>query len=596
MTPLIHDWFSSVAAAVPDAVAIERGGLEVSYADLEASSNRIANFLLAGGPARTVAILSSNPVSVMTAILGVLKAGGIFVPLDLRQPSARLNEILAETAADVILCDDGETARAQLPENRARCATLETALGAGAVRPALDVDPDAPCYVYFSSGSTGRPKGIVGRLKAIAHFISWEKDALDIQPGIRVSQLTTPSFDAFLRDMFLPLCSAGTVCVPERREDILDPRALIGWLEDRRIGLLHCVPSLFFTLLRDDLEPSRLPDLRHVLMAGEVLPPGAVDRWMSVFGERIRLVNLYGPSETTMIKFAHFVAEADRTRRSVPIGKPIADTEAFLLDAQGRFCPAGAVGEIHIRTPYRTHGYLNQPALTAQAFVRDPAGDAPDALVYRTGDLARQLPDGSYEFLGRRDSQVKIRGVRVELSEIEEVLCRHPAVIEAAAAVHGAEAGGARLYAYVQLSSEASGLREHVAGHLPEEMVPSAVFVLDRLPRTVSGKLDRRALPAPSEATQLAETAYVAPRTETERRLAAIWADVLRCARIGRDDDFFRSGGDSLLAMSAISRAATAFEVEIPLRRLFEGPTLAAFARQVELLRESDIEMESGAL
>ncbi len=599
MTPFIQDWFSAVAAQFPDRVAIARGPRQVRYGTLESRSNRIANALLAGGPAPTVAILAADPIVVMETILGVLKAGGVFVPLDLRHPAARLAAILDETAPDWIACDGESAALAQTLPHKARLLRIDTDIAAGDTRPAVAVSPDAPCYVYFSSGSTGRPKGIVGRLKAVAHFIRWERKALAIDGPIRVSQLTTPSFDAFLRDMFVPLCSGGTSCVPERREDILDPRAFLDWLERERIELLHCVPSLFFTLLREDLTPGRLPDLRHILLAGEVLPPGAVDRWMAVFGERIRLVNLYGPSETTMIKFAHVVGDEDRTRRSVPIGKPIDGTAALLLDAQGRVCPPGAVGEIYIRTPYRSLGYLNQPELTAAAFIRNPFSDAKDDLVYKTGDLARTLPNGSFEFLGRADTQVKIRGVRIELSEVEEACRRHPGIAEAAAIVRQDGEGGARLQVYVTLADKDSppALRDFLARILPDEMIPSAIFVLDAMPRTISGKLDRLALAGLEDAAGLDDAPYVAPRTETERRIAAIWAALLGRPRIGSDDDFFRSGGDSLLAMSAISRAATAFDIEIPLRRLFEAPTLCAFARQVDAVRAREsAEMESGEL
>lgn len=600
MSPFVQDRVSAVAAAAPKQCAIQWGIRTMDYATLESRSNAIANTLLEHGEGLKVVLAAADPIAMMSAILGVLKAGGIFVPIDPRQPSARLQTMLDDVAPDLFLHDggEGEEMAARLAR-RCPLQAIEAAARGPDVRPRIAGDPDAPCYVYFSSGTTGRPKGIVGRLKAIAHFIDWEREALSIPDGVRVAQLTTPSFDAYLRDMLVPLCSGGTVCAPADREIVLDPRRLLAWLEQERIALLHCVPSLFFTLLGEPLAAERLPALRHILLAGEVLPPGAVDRFMSVFGERIQLVNLYGPSETTMVKFAHFVGPADRTRNSVPIGKPIPGCDALLIDEGGQACPLGSVGELFIRTPYRSLGYLNQPHLTAKAFIQNPLSDAPGDIVYRTGDLARQLPDGAYEFLGRKDRQVKIRGVRVELAEVEDVLRRHPAIVDAAAVMRDDDDSGPRLCAFVTLrdGAQADDLTAYLVAHLPEEMRPSALYRLDVMPRTASGKLDRLALPLPSEASRLEEAAYVAPRDGTEQRLADIWTDLLKRPQIGRDDDFFASGGDSLMAISVVSRAALEFGVEVPLRCLFEAPTLAAFAALVERAQqEVPVALESGEL
>lgn len=593
--PPIQDWFSAVAAEAADEIAIAHGERTVCYAELDDWSNRLANRLLVDGDlaGRKVAILSIDPVQLITAILGVLKAGAIFVPLDNRNPPARLQAILDETDADRLLVDAALAAHARQLTPRVPILAVEEAISGAAGRPDVRHDPDAPCYVFFSSGTSGRPKGIIGRLKAIDHFIRWEIRALGIGRGVRVSQLTSPGFDAILRDIFVPLCTGGTVCAPARREDLLDAAALASWLETERINLLHCVPSLFFGLLNEPMAATRLPSLNHILLAGEVVPPRAVDRWFGMFGERIKLVNLYGPSETTMIKFAHLIRDEDRRRASIPIGTPINGAEALILDSAGRPCEAGAVGEIHIRTPYRSLGYLNRPELTSAAFIRDPDGTTDDDLLYKTGDLGRQLPGGLYEFHGRKDDQVKIRGVRIELAEIEETLRCHPSVRDAGVTVVPDGNGSTRVDAWVTARGdvEPHAVRAFVAQTLPDEIVPSMIAVMESLPRTASGKLDRAALSMLARAASASVDPESGaddgtPRSDTERRVAAIWSAVLGRAEIGVHDNFYSVGGHSLMVMSMMSRARREFQLALQLRHFFAGPSIAAFAHQIDALRD----------
>jgi len=587
--PLIQDWFSAVAAEMRDEIAIAHGKRLVRYAELDDLSNRLANHLLADGglAGQRVAILSVDPVQFIIAIIGVLKAGGIFVPLDNRNPPARLRAILDEITASRLLSDAALAEHARLLAPTVPVDSIEEAASGAAGHPDVRHDPDAPCYVFFSSGTTGRPKGIVGRLKAIDHFIRWEIHALGIGRGVRVSQLTAPGFDAILRDIFVPLCAGGTVCAPARREDMLDGGALVRWLETERINLLHCVPSLFFGLLAEPLEETHLPSLNHILLAGEVVPPNAVDRWFATFGERIKLVNLYGPSETTMVKFAHVIRDEDRRRVSIPIGLPIDGAQALILDSAGRPCETGTVGEIHIRTPYRSLGYLNRPDLTAAAFIRHPDASADDDVIYRTGDLGCRLPDGLYEFHGRKDDQVKIRGVRVELAEIEEALRHHPAVREAGATEESDSNGNKQVRAWVVTRTDAQPheIRSFVAQTLPDEMMPSTITVVESLPRTISGKLDRAALGASASVGPDGSSPKDGPRSETERRLADIWSAVLGPVKIGVHDNFYSLGGHSLKVMSMMSRVRREFELDLQLRHFFAGPTVAAFAREIDTLR-----------
>ncbi|HYO14086.1 MAG TPA: amino acid adenylation domain-containing protein [Thermoanaerobaculia bacterium] len=568
-------------------IAVERPGGGVTYDELEARSNRLAAFLLARGtaPGTRVAILAADVAEVVATLIGVLKARCVFVPFDPGTPDKRLAAMLAEVRPAWILADRPGATRLQ-----SLVAGLETRIvpvtdvpagetGRVLVRP----EPDDPCYVVFTSGSTGTPKGIVGRLKGIDHFIRWEIETFAVPEGVRVSQLASPAFDAFLRDVFVPLCAGGTMCVPESREAVLDARRLAAWIDEARIEMIHCVPSLLRSLLREELTPERFPALRRVLLAGEPLFPADVRRFLEVFGDRIELVNLYGPSETTMVKLFYRVQPADRDRVSIPVGKPMKGAAALVLDSRGQARAAGQVGEIVLRTPYRTHGYFERPDLTDEAFIPNPFNNDPSDLIYKTGDLGRLLPDGNFELLGRKDHQVKVRGVRVELAEIETALRQHPAVRDAAVAPHDDASGDKFLCAYLVLGEavEPGEMRERLAASLPEAMIPSWFLVLDELPRTLNGKVDRRALPRPEAGSRLQE-GFVAPRTPVEELLAQIWAEVLRLDRIGIHDSFFELGGHSLLATQVLSRIRQALEVDLPLRVLFRAPTVAGLAQAVE--------------
>ena len=584
----IQEIVSKVAAGYPSSVAIERGAAHVTYEELENESNRLASFLIASGAraGSIVAIVAADPARVVTAILGVLKASCVFAPFDPLMPVGRLRAMaeqiaprwfvieseylpkVAEIAADLADDDVSVVCIDQYPRFTSTS------------RPAVESKPDDMCSIFFTSGSTGKPKGIAGRLKGIAHFALWEAAALGVGPGTRVSQLTSPSFDGFLKDVFVPLCAGGTVCVPENRDVALDARRLVKWIEECGLNVLHCVPSVFRSLINVGLVAENFPALRNVVMAGEPLLPADVARWTETFGERIQLVNLYGPTETTVTKLFHFVRATDKERRSVPIGKPMPGAAAVVIDAEGRACPPGEVGEIIIRTPYRALGYYNQPEMTAEVFVPNPLSRNRDDIVYRTGDYGRVLDDGNFEFVGRKDQQVKIRGVRIELAEIENLLRGHEGVRDVVVVDRDDAMGNKYLCAYVVIDPgvETGVLRQHLAKSLPEFMMPSAIIELESLPRTVNGKIDRKALPAPASDT----TAYVAPRSTVEEVVAGIWAEVLGVERVGVEDNFFDLGGHSLLATQVMSRVSAALQVEVPLRRLFEGPTVAELAAALE--------------
>src|SRR5690242_1647722 len=362
----VQEMFSRMAAQFGPEVAIDRGGRLTTYAELESDSNRLANFLLDGGARQgtIVALMSDDPVLIITGILGVLKAGAVFVPFDPSFPDGRLRTMSDQVKPQWYISEARQFEKCKDEH------------------PRTTSDPDAPCSIYFTSGSTGKPKAILGRLKGIDHFIRWEIEAVGAGPGTRVSQLASPSFDGFLKDVFVPLCSGGTVCAPESRDIILDAWTLADWLDVEQVEVLHCVPSVFRALLNEGLNSRYFEAMKCVVMTGEPLYPADVKRWMDIFGDRIRLFNIYGTTETTLSKFAYEIAPEDVERPSIPVGKLIDGTPAMVIDSRGELCGLGAVGEIHIRTPYRSYGYYGEPELTRQAFIQNPLSDDPNDLVH----------------------------------------------------------------------------------------------------------------------------------------------------------------------------------------------------------------------
>ncbi len=597
----IHRMVRRAAERFPGHTAIEQEDGSLTYRELLNRADGLCSALRKAGaePGDLVAVLADRPADVIVSMLAVLEAGCAFVPLDPEFPAVTFPAVLGEVRPRWWLTGPQwiETA-GRLRAEHGLDAELIPIDGPAVGEPgsSVEMSPDSLCYVYFTSGSTGRPKGIAGRLKAIDHFVRWEIETFGVGEGARVSQLTSPAFDAFLRDAFVPLAAGGTVCVPPSRETVLDGARLADWIDRSGLSLVHCTPSVFRSLLGSGPGPDRFPSLQRILMAGEPLLPADVKRWRAVFGDRIELVNFYGPSETTMIKLFHRVRPEDAEAKTIPVGQPMPGCRALVVDDKIQPCPPGRIGEIYIRTPYRSLGYLNQPDRTAEVFIRNPWSDKADDIVYKTGDLGRLREDGGFEVIGRRDHQVKIRGIRVELGPIEERLREHEAVAEAAVVDRNDTQGNKFLCAYVALRSEIATARlaEHLRAALPESMIPSAWVILEALPRTLSGKIDRKALPDPGQEGGGTGRTYTAPRTPVEDGLCAIFAELLGLPRIGIHDSFFEMGGHSLLATLLLSRIRTRFGVEVALRQIFRNPTvegLAPIVTQLQLDQEDEAEM-----
>jgi amino acid adenylation domain-containing protein/FkbH-like protein len=516
-----------------------------------------------------VALLLADPVANIIATVGVLRAGAVFAALDHRQPAARREACLLTAAPAAIVTDI---------EYEADTMVLRFSdVDAGAA-PDYAVDGDAPCYLYFTSGSTGTPKGVLGRRASLAHFIDWEVKEYRLDTSARVGQLTNPGFDVYLRDVFAALCAGGTICIPDSPE-LLASGQLCAWLEQAAVTHLHCVPTVFRLMLQEELTPERLAPLRNVLLAGEMLLPADVNPWLALFGARIGLTNLYGPTETTLAKFFHRLPALEQQDRLIPVGRPLPGAQALVLNESMELCPEG---ELFIRTPYRSLGYAGRPDLTAAAFVPNPFG--PD-LLYRTGDRARRLADGQFQLLGRLDQQVKIRGVRVEPGEIEAVLAAVPGV-DAAVVLAQAAPGGPRLVGY--LSGDApddTAVLAVLSARLPDYMLPSRLVRVAAMPLSANGKVDRKRLPKAD--FDAATAVYAAPRNALEQAVADIWAGLLQREQVGIDDNFFALGGHSLLATQMVSKVRRLCQVELALRAVFEAPTVAQLAARIAQLRSA---------
>jgi len=575
----IHRLFEEQAERTPDAPAVVFGDETLTYRELDERAGRLARHLagLGVGPEARVGIRLERGPEMVVAVLGVLKAGGAYVPLDPAHPAERLERMLADCGAAVLLAraDAGEVpAGVRVVEVDA----AERAPGGSAEGPSRAVPASALAYVMYTSGSTGAPKGVAVEHRGVVRLVRGANYA-DLGPGETVLQAAPFSFDASTLELWGALLNGGRV--------VLAPAGALSLEALGRTLTRHGVTTAWLTAgLFQAMVEERLDDLRGVrqlLAGGDVLPVDAVAKVRERF-PGLRLINGYGPTENTTFTCCYTVPDG-WSGGPVPIGTPVSNTRVYVLDAALRPAPVGVGGELYAGGDGVARGYLGRPGPTAERFVPDPFG-APGGRLYRTGDRVRWGEDGTVEFLGRVDTQAKIRGFRIEPGEIEAALRRHPGVAECAVVASGDGAGERRLVAYVVGPADADALRDHLRGTLPDYMVPSFFVPLERLPLTGNGKVDRRALPAPEAGP--GEDGRVAPRTPVEEVLAELWAGVLGVARVGVSDGFFALGGESLLAMRVASRVREVFGVELPVRALFEHPTVAELAVRVEALRREE--------
>ncbi len=584
---LLHEFLETQTAAMPEATAVSIGDAHLTYRELNERANRLARYLRKRGvgPDTLVGICLERSLELVVALFATLKAGGAYVPLDPAYPKARLDTMLARV---VVILTQSSLLPA-LPEHEAPKVSLDriqrTLLREGKQNLGCQGTPDNLAYVLYTSGSTGRPKGVMISHRAICNHMHWINRVFPLTPEDRVLQRTSTSFDASVWEFFAPIMAgARLVLAPPGVQG--DPNALKKLILDQHITIMQIVPSLLRPLL-DEPEIEQCTSLRHVFCGGEALPADLQARFFSVLPAALH--NLYGPTEAT-IDSTCWSPEPGDDGPTVPIGRPIDNARAYVLDAYLHPSPIGVPGQLYIAGTGLARGYLDQPDLTAERFLPDPYSPTPGGRMYATGDRVRTLPNGALQFLERVDLQVKLRGFRIELGEIEETLRQHSAVRQAVVAVKKDTSGEQRLVAYIlptATPATVDELRQYLRAHLPDYMIPSYMMMLETLPLTPNGKLDRRSLPAPERGSlELTET-YLGPRTPLEKLLARLWADVLQLDQVGILHNFFNElGGHSLLATQLISRVRNLLGVEVPLQRIFEAPTIADFA--ASLLHDPD--------
>jgi len=585
----VHARFQAWAARAPDAVAVVFQAEALTYGELERRANRLARQLArrGAGPDARVGVLLERGVELVVSILAVLKAGGCYVPLDPGYPAERLALMLADCDARVLLTRGEHRAAVALDGLSVVCLdeAADALAGEPAEAPRSGAVAESLAYVVYTSGSTGRPKGVMVAHRHVVQLVC-ETDYVRIGPGDRVAQASNASFDALAFEVWGALLN-GAILVGVPRGVLLSPAGFGRVLREERITTLYQTTALVNQLARE--QPGIFAPLREVLFGGQAVDADSVRRLLRAGGPR-RLLHMYGPTETTAwCSWEQVEAVADDAL-TVSVGRATRNQRIYLLDSGLRPVPFGAPGEAYVGGAGVVRGYLARPALTAERFLPDPFTAEPGARMYRTGDRLRWSAEGRLEFVGRVDEQVKIRGFRIEPGEIEAVLSAHAGVREARVVVREDEPGGKRLAAYVVGEADVEAMRAHLRRSLPEYMVPAAFVALERLPLTPNGKLDVTALPAPERG---AADRHVAPRTPVEEMLAGIWAEVLRLERVGAEDGFFERGGHSLLAMRVLSRVRELFGVELPVRAIFEGPTVAEVARHVEELRRAELPLPS---
>ena len=584
----VHELFEAQARRTPGATALIFEDQELTYEELNHRSEQLASYLQGAGvgPDVLVGISMDRSADMIVAILGVLKAGGAYVPLDPTYPQDRLAFMADDAGLRNILTQSHLAANLGNLEATLLCLDTQWATvvegSARHGRTERGATPFSLAYVIYTSGSTGRPKGVMTPHRAVANMILWMQAAYQMSPEDRLLQKTSFSFDASAWEFFWPLITGATLVVARPYAE-KDGAYMVETLQERRITYLQLVPSLLGLLVEQE-GFDRCEALKHVFCGGEALPASVCER----FFERLpgtRLTNVYGPTETTMhvtVYECHKGAE----ERIMPIGWPVGNTQAYIVDDHMQLTPVMVAGELLIGGAQVARGYLNRTELTEERFIADPYSNQVDGKLYRTGDLARFRSNGSIEFLGRIDHQVKVRGYRIELGEIESVLRQQAAISDAIVIAREDTPGDKRLVAYVTAKSahhiKIGELRSHILEKLPEYMLPTAFVLLEQLPLLSNGKVNRQALPPPEHSRQQLEQEYVAPRNDTEAAVAGIFAEVLRLDQVGVEDNFFLLGGHSLSATQVIGRMRDLLQANVPLRRMFETPTVAGLALAVE--------------
>ncbi|MCI0397703.1 MAG: amino acid adenylation domain-containing protein [Chloroflexi bacterium] len=592
--------FAAQVAQTPEAAALIWGERHLTYRELNGRANQLAHYLQKQeiGLERPVGVCLEHSPELLVGLLGILKAGGAFVPLDPAYPPERLAFMVQDARLPFLLTQ--ERILANLPELDTTMICLDADWEPIAREDEQDLATGVTAghlaYVMYTSGSTGRPKGVMISQRSLVNYLCWVNATLLGGERCNLPATTKPTFDAALKQLFAPLLRGDAVWLLAEQL-VTQPAGLWQAFASRPAVAFNCVPSLWQALL-DTLDAAQNPTLGQplttLLIGGEALTPELVRRSLRSL-PHLRIWNLYGPTEAT----ANASAAPITLDGDVTIGRPIANTQLYILDEHLQPAPAGVPGQLYVGGAALARGYLNRPGLTAEKFIPNPFSHEPGSRLYHTGDLARYLPDGRIEYLGRADYQVKVRGHRIELGEIEAALQEHAEVRQCVVTVQEKASGEKRLVAYFVPDPGATpslrALRRFLSARLPEYMLPSAFIMLDALPLMPNGKVDRRALPAPDQARARPEESFAAPRTPVEEIIAGIWAQMLNVQRVGIHDDFFELGGDSILSIRTTALLRSTFHMEIPVRTLFEAPTVAQYAQALTAYEKKPGQVEKVA-
>ncbi|WP_414575220.1 amino acid adenylation domain-containing protein [Anabaena sp. CCY 9402-a] len=621
----IHQQFETQVERTPDSIAVVFGEQQLTYKELNTKANQLAHYLQTWGvQAETpVGIYIERSLEMVIGILGIIKAGGCYVPLDPAYPESRLGYIINETQLSVVLTQENLLAKLlgfTSPQastskglSKTLCLCLDTDWQEIAHQPdnilTTSVNPDNAIYIIYTSGSTGTPKGVINTHRGVSNRLYWMQQQYGLKIGEAVLQKTPFSFDVSVWEFFWTLLN-GSCLVMAKPGGHQDTNYLLEIIEQQQITTLHFVPAMLGVFLAEPNLTERCRSVKRVICSGEALSIEIQNRFFQHLNNA-ELHNLYGPTEAA-IDVTYWQCQPTNDLHIVPIGRPISNTQIYLLNDYLEPVPLGVPGEIYIGGVGVARGYWKRPDLTAERFIsqfkiQNTLWEGKPTkfkiktvnILYKTGDLARYLPDGSLEYLGRLDNQVKIRGLRIELGEIEAVLNQHPDVHQAVVILDSKQSDNQRLVAYVVKTSTSlespdltSELQKFLISQLPEYMLPSVFVVLSELPLLPNGKINRQALPQP-ETIRHANQAYIAPRNSTETLIANILADVLRLERVGVDENFFELGGNSLSAIRVTSRLREAFQLDLPLHSVFEKPTIAGLAELIEILQQSIQQMQT---
>ena len=589
----IHELFAEQAQQRPDAVAVIADGKQVSYGELNARANKLAWRLqeLGVGPEVVVGICAERSVELIVGLLGILKAGGAYLPLDADYPQERLEYMVADAGVSVLLTQS--SLRDRLPVSAdVQCLELDSDsfVSGDGIAPESGASAETLAYVIYTSGSTGQPKGVAVPHRGVVRLVQ-HSNYVKLDEEQVVLQMAPVSFDASTFEIWGALLNGARLVMMQAGQPSLEEIA--ATVKRHQVSTMWLTAGLFQVMATEQLESLR--EVKQLLAGGDVLGVRAVQAVLDGEGERV-LINGYGPTENTTFSCCHVMHAGDEVRVTVPIGKPITNSTAYVLDEQLRPVPVGVRGELYLGGDGLARGYLGSASLTAQRFIPNPFSTDAGARLYRTGDVVRWNSEGVVEFIGRADHQVKVRGYRIELGEVEEALAGYEGISESVVIVRTEGDGDKRLVGYVVAAAgvelEVSELRAYLETKLPDYMIPSVFVELTELPLTANGKVDRKALAA-EELEFEGKREYEAPRTEVERILSGIWASVLGLERAGSNDNFFELGGHSLMATQVISRVRETFKLELPLRTLFEAPQLSDFAEAVERAMREEQQVEA---